>query len=32
MSATILKLYWDYLHGIDERWKAFDAQKEEKHD
>ena len=27
MSAAILKFYWDYLHGIDEHWKAFDAIK-----
>ena len=32
MSAAILELYWDYLNGIDERWKAFDAKKPEKHD
>ena len=29
MSAAILELYWDYLNGIDERWKAFDAKKGE---
>ena len=29
MSATILEFYWDYLHGINERWTAFDAKKEE---
>jgi hypothetical protein len=27
MSATILEFYWDYLHGINEQWKAFDAKK-----
>lgn len=27
MSAAILEFYWDYLHDIDERWKAFDAIK-----
>lgn len=25
MSGTIFDYYWDYLHGIDERWRAFDA-------
>jgi len=27
MSGAIFEYYWDYLHGIDERWRAFDAIK-----
>ena len=27
MSGVIFDYYWDYLHGIDERWRAFDAMR-----
>lgn len=27
MSGVIFDYYWDYLHGINERWRAFDAMR-----
>lgn len=26
MSDTILRYYWEYLHGIHDSWRAFDAE------